>query len=177
MNSIRHVRSSVLSPIRRPIRCNAWREAASVSKCATDVDAPQRCERYVLEVQSYSRNIGWSVINRNDLSRLRFRNRLVIEAWLGARLRQRRGRAREHPIKGKHPDVGEGRSWGGPGDRGQRPSAPPPLSLRSPQTCEGTSLRRRGLECTPSCRVRRSRPRRCLIARRDVRQRWLTHEG
>ena len=67
MNSIRHVRSSVLSPIRRPIRCNAWREAASVSKeCATDVDAPQRCERYVLEVQSYSRNMGWSVINAND---------------------------------------------------------------------------------------------------------------
>src|SRR5580693_9022473 len=95
MNSIRHVRSSVLSPIRRPIRCNAWREAASVPKeCVTDVPAPQRCERYVLEVQSYSRNIGWSVINRNDLAVLRFRNRLVIEAWLGARLRQRRASLR-----------------------------------------------------------------------------------
>jgi hypothetical protein len=26
---------------------------------AIDVNAPQRCERYVLEVHSYSRNIGW----------------------------------------------------------------------------------------------------------------------
>ena len=49
--------------------------------------------------------------------------------------------------------------------------------LRNPRTYEGTSPCRRGLKCTPSCKVRRSRRRRWLIARRDVRQRWLTHEG
>jgi hypothetical protein len=69
VNSIRHVRSSVLAPIRRPTRRNAWRAAASVSKeWSINVNAPQRCEWYVLDAQSNSRNIGWSVINRNDFN-------------------------------------------------------------------------------------------------------------
>lgn len=73
VNSIRHVRASVLAPIRRPIRRKAWRAAASVSKeCSINVNAPQRCEWYVPDAQSYSRNIGWSVINRNDFTVLRF---------------------------------------------------------------------------------------------------------
>jgi hypothetical protein len=57
-----------LAPIRRPTRRKAWRAADSVSKeCSTKVNAPQRCELYVLVAPSYSRNIGWSVINKNDL--------------------------------------------------------------------------------------------------------------
>ena len=58
----------------------------------------------------------------------------------------------------------------------QRPSASS-LNLRNPRTCERTNPCRRGLQCTPPCRVRRSRRRRWLIARRGERQRWLTHEG
>jgi DNA-binding CsgD family transcriptional regulator len=47
----------------------------------------------VLEVPSYSRNIGWSVINRKRPSRLKgfnpAPNTLVVQAWLGAETRGR----------------------------------------------------------------------------------------
>jgi hypothetical protein len=73
VNSIRHVRASVLAPIRRPTKRKAWRAAASVSKeWSINVNPPQRCEWYVLDAQSYSRSIGWSVINRNDFTLLMF---------------------------------------------------------------------------------------------------------
>jgi hypothetical protein len=34
-----------------------------------------------LEVQSYSRNIGWSVINRNDFGRPKVSTRLLTDLW------------------------------------------------------------------------------------------------
>jgi hypothetical protein len=41
MNSIRHVRASVLAPIRRPTRRNAWRAAATCSIHDAHVDGFQ----------------------------------------------------------------------------------------------------------------------------------------
>jgi hypothetical protein len=90
---------------------------------------------------------------------------------------RRQYRRRLSRMTGGLPDCTRHRSarspWAWPPALATRPTASCAASfnLRSRQTCERTSLCHRGLKCTPSCRVRRSRRRRCLIARRDARQR------
>ena len=74
-----------------------------------------RCERVrVGGPVVVQETLGGRSSTETTLAVLRFRNRLVIEAWLGAvppAEARTRADAREHPIKGNTRTSAEGRSW------------------------------------------------------------------